>query len=70
MKSVIIAAVAAMCVIALPVQAAEKPAAPKQTLAATEDACKKALDDCKKSGKSEDDCKLDAAVKAACPAAQ
>jgi hypothetical protein len=67
MKSVLIA-VAALFVFALPVQAAEKPVAPaaKQTIAA-DDTCAKALADCQKGGKSEADCKLDAAVQAACP---
>jgi type VI protein secretion system component VasF len=67
MKSVIIAAVAALFVLALPVQAAEKPAAPAAKIAAADDACKKALEDCKKGGKSEEDCKADASVQAACP---
>lgn len=69
MRSVIIAAVAALFVFALPVHAAEKPAAQGQKMAAAGDMtpdCKKAMDDCKAANKSEDECKKDPAVMKAC----
>lgn len=69
MKSVIIAAVAALSLFALPAQAAEKPAAAGQKLAAAGDMsteCKKAMDDCQAKGMDKAACEKDADVMKAC----